>query len=302
MRELKIIIMLSTFNGEKYIDEQLNSIYNQDVVGDITIYVRDDGSNDNTINKINDWQQKMNIIWADSSEELGAAKSFWYLFTTAPKGDMYAFCDQDDIWYSDKLSRAISSLKEKKKAAMYFSNSQKVDEQLNPIGKTILQFPNLSIRSQLICGSCQGCTMVMNADCRDMIISKEIKNIKMHDAVVAKYAIVCGEVIYDDRPSMDYRQHEKNVIAKRNKSWRARLNQVSNQWLKDKGLGSKLATELLMKCSSELNEEDRRFCECLADYRRNLNSKIYLMRQAKKNSDNRDAIRSFRIRILLNLY
>jgi len=88
---MKIIILLSVYNGAGFIDQQLDSIRKQDIEAEIAVYVRDDGSCDNTREIVNAWGDRLQVIWADSSRNLGAAQSFMYLLCTAPEADYYAF-------------------------------------------------------------------------------------------------------------------------------------------------------------------------------------------------------------------
>ena len=77
---MKIAILMSTYNGEKYLNEQLESIFMQKVNAEITVYIRDDGSKDNTIRIIKNWTAKLNIVLFEE-DNIGPANSFWKLFT-----------------------------------------------------------------------------------------------------------------------------------------------------------------------------------------------------------------------------
>ena len=93
----KILILMSTYNGEKYLSEQLNSLLLQENVN-IKILIRDDGSTDNTHKILNFYSSNYpNISWY-TGENKGPALSFMDLLFNAPESDYYAFCDQDDVW------------------------------------------------------------------------------------------------------------------------------------------------------------------------------------------------------------
>ena len=101
-----IAIMLSTYNGEKYIRKQLDSLVNQSYKAYMKVFVRDDGSTDNTLSILEEYIEKINLTII-KGENVGPGKSFWKLFMNQNiNADYYAFCDQDDIWDSDKLKKA----------------------------------------------------------------------------------------------------------------------------------------------------------------------------------------------------
>lgn len=92
-----ITVLMSTYNGEKYLKEQLDSILNQEQV-DLKLLIRDDGSTDGTVNILKEYENShTNIKWY-SGLNLGCGKSFFQLVLDAPKSDYYAFVDQDDVW------------------------------------------------------------------------------------------------------------------------------------------------------------------------------------------------------------
>ena len=103
----KIAVILSTYNGEKYLKEQMDSLLSQEGV-DITLFVRDDGSTDRTVEMIQSYSDKMDILLFKESN-VGFERSFRaaVLKTEGRSFDFYAFCDQDDIWYEDKLAKGI---------------------------------------------------------------------------------------------------------------------------------------------------------------------------------------------------
>ncbi len=304
MKEKKLIIMLSTYNGEKYIDQQISSIFNQNINMDIALFVRDDGSTDNTKKMIEAWGDRLDISWCKTTGNLGPGKSFWELLKQAPEADYYAFADQDDYWYENKLSRALSFFDESPTPQLYFSNSRLVDENLSPLGDTTYNNPDaikLTIRSQLITGTCQGCTMVFNSQLRDKLIKMSAEHMIMHDLSVIVYSIVYGKIYYDNLPSLDYRQHESNVESPVNKGTRSLLKQAYKRWIKNRGEISLHAKEIISNCKNDLSPEDYLFCNCLCNYKRNLKSKIYLLKHIDGISYSKLAERSFKVRLIFNL-
>ena len=118
-----VTILLSTYNGEKYLEEQLQSLFNQTYWENCTLFVRDDGSKDGTIDILKKYEKENKLI-LNCGENIGFVKSFFWLLNNAPKADFYSFCDQDDVWFEDKIARAVSMLSEKdlNNPQLYFSD------------------------------------------------------------------------------------------------------------------------------------------------------------------------------------
>lgn len=108
----KIIVLMSTYNGELYLEEQLRSIINQKFTEDeyeVQILVRDDGSSDKTIPILEKYREK-GLLDYYTGKNMGYPKSFWHLLKNADDADYYAFADCDDVWFEDKLARAVERL------------------------------------------------------------------------------------------------------------------------------------------------------------------------------------------------
>ncbi|EME3486548.1 glycosyltransferase, partial [Enterococcus faecium] len=133
----RVIVLMSTYNGEKYIREQLDSIFNQKNIA-VKVVIRDDGSNDATQSILDEYKKKHNLNWY-TGKNLNAAWSFMELINNAPDSNFYAFADQDDVWDNDKLFIAVEAMKNcgtetNEKAIMYSCPTRLVDEKLNSIG------------------------------------------------------------------------------------------------------------------------------------------------------------------------
>lgn len=210
----KVQILLSTYNGEKYLNELLDSLLSQSYKS-IEILIRDDGSNDGTI-KILKQYEKLSNITVLLGENIGVKNSFFKLLEIADKSfGYYAFCDQDDVWLRDKIKSAVELLESEDKdiPLLYFSKKTIVDEQLNFIGYTIIPRRKLSINNAIIENIASGCTMVINKQLRNKLIGKIPKYTNMHDNWMYKVAAAFGKIIFDKNSYMLYRQHENNVIG-----------------------------------------------------------------------------------------
>ncbi|MBR4422455.1 MAG: glycosyltransferase, partial [Erysipelotrichaceae bacterium] len=103
---MKLIVLMSTYNGERYLQQQLDSLYAQTLKPD-RIIVRDDGSTDQTMAILEANAREHKELSFSQGNNLGAGRSFWELIKTCEDADYYALCDQDDVWLPEKLERAV---------------------------------------------------------------------------------------------------------------------------------------------------------------------------------------------------
>lgn len=213
---MKITVLMSSFNGERYIREQIDSILNQKGDFDLHLLVRDDGSTDSTRAILDDYQKRGSLSWY-SGENLKPARSFMDLVYNSPSSDFYAFSDQDDLWDKHKLHRAISMLRGYTCAAMYCSNAQVVNQDLVYCGRNVYKTQPATDFYTITCGGgLLGCTMVFN----DVIASdikryEQPRDVVMHDRYVSMLALLLGGVIIYDKDAvfLKYRQHGSNAIG-----------------------------------------------------------------------------------------
>ncbi|MFB5763875.1 glycosyltransferase family 2 protein [Paenibacillus medicaginis] len=236
---VKIQVLLSTYNGENYIEEQLQSLISQQDVH-VQILARDDGSSDSTVHKLEAFKKLYpNQIEILKGKNQGVIRSFFELIEKSrPEISYYAFCDQDDVWKPDKLAKAIKRLQECKndQPLMYSSTTQMVDEHLNPI-KVWPEPPRkpLSVYNASIENVCVGCTVVVNKETLELVkrnMPRNINNVIMHDWWIYLCVSSFGEVVFDPEPSILYRQHQSNVLGGASdgwlSKWRKRLNRFVN--------------------------------------------------------------------------
>ena len=206
---------MSTYNGELYLRAQIDSILKQNVDADLTLIVRDDGSTDSTVSILMEYEKNTNVK-VFYGKNIGPAKSFISLLINNPGYDFYAFSDQDDVWNLDKIKRGVTALYNYDKPALYFSNSELVDEKMlsmnrNTYRKDLAVFSLVSMLSFAKCA--QGCTSIFNKHLASIIQNNEMPSIfRMHDSLVSCVcALVNGTIIYDKEASMKYRMHKNNV-------------------------------------------------------------------------------------------
>lgn len=212
-----ILIILSTYNGEKYLKEQLDSIFFQ-TYKNFEIIARDDGSNDNTINILKSY----NIKILDTDKNLGAKLSFSTLLNYAVKNtdaEYFMFCDQDDIWKSDKIEKTIANMKELEKEnsdlpLLVHTDLEVVDEKLNVLNKSFWKYekrdPSLNSINRLIMQSTvTGCTMMINRKLAELSFPVSENSI-MHDWWISMVASNFGKIAYLEESTISYRQHSSN--------------------------------------------------------------------------------------------
>ncbi|WP_340121605.1 glycosyltransferase family 2 protein [Methylobacter svalbardensis] len=214
MTQGKVTVLLSTYNGSKFLKQQLNSLYEQ-TYRNIKILVRDDGSTDATREFLEAEQVRGAIELLEGHTNLGATRSFFELLRLAALSDTeyVAFCDQDDVWLPDKIECAVSALAALvDPPALYCSRLEIVDEQLNPIGLTAIP-RKIGFGNALVENIAVGCTMMLNRKALDMICSKLPDNVYIHDWWCYLLVSCFGEVIFDSNPHLRYRQHGNNAIG-----------------------------------------------------------------------------------------
>lgn len=261
----KIIILLSTYNGELYLKEQLNSIFSQDYKN-FELLVRDDGSSDNTIKILNEYCKRHSNMSYYCGCNKKPARSFLDLMKMAPKADYYAFADQDDIWLPNKISSAIFLLK-KNHADFYHSNFQMVDENLQEI-PTIKKYDVQTIEQSAVLLTATGCTFVFSSKLRDLAISYKPHFLIMHDTWLFKIALSCGlSIVFDHVPHILYRQHSSNVLGGLKMSFIAKWRGRFKDFFRPKSSRSKEIKELLIGYAAYMDERTRKIVGNLAFYK-----------------------------------
>ncbi|NLL04348.1 MAG: glycosyltransferase [Clostridiaceae bacterium] len=212
-----LTVLMSTYNGEKYIEQQLESVANNvsdDL--DIKVLVRDDGSTDGTIQKINSLTSKLPLeVKVITGHNVGVQKSFLDLIDKAPITDYYAFCDQDDFWADDKAITIISKMNDYNfKPCVCISNYNIVDKNLNvTFEKNYKQPLDYSVLKILMANNIPGCIMVFNWELMKLLKENSPKNVPMHDVYVLLMACLFGEIIHVPKILFSYRIHGNNAVG-----------------------------------------------------------------------------------------
>ncbi len=212
MEEKKVVVIMSTYNGEKFVKEQLDSIINQ-TYRNVEIVVRDDGSSDNTVAIIKEYQQKYDNIELHEGKNVGFVKSFFELLKLA-EADYYSYADQDDVWIENKIELAVEALNklDNSKPNMVFGNSDYYDENMKFIGKGERNKKYSFLKSLFACCG-QGMTMTVNKKTRDMIIENNPKSCFFHDWWTYILCVGLGNVAYNNVTTVKYRRRKENATS-----------------------------------------------------------------------------------------
>jgi len=232
---MRAVILMSTFNGESFLDAQLRSILSQEGIDELFVYIRDDGSTDNTISIIKSYQMRHKNIFLDVGSNMGPCASFFQLLEhakTLKAADIYLFSDQDDLWLPKKIKQSYVALKKIDGPALYSSSLSIVDKKLDALG-TYQHRQSGALFDPIFMNSVTGCSSAWNYKFLELVrIPEDLSDILMHDWWLYLTAMYLGKFHYDQEPSILYRQHEGNVVGIQS-FWR-KLSMLS----KNSGIGS----------------------------------------------------------------
>lgn len=212
-KDNKVNVLMSVYNGRNYLSEQLSSLAKQDYKN-FVVHIRDDCSGDNTPLLVQEQCRKLNNWHFRQGDHLGVFGSFMDLLRHADDTSTYfAFCDQDDIWMSDKLSRAVSFIEENSDSSgpvLYCARVNLVDASLNPLGAT--RVPRLiGFENAVVENVATGCTIVMNRKARELLLQKIPAELAFHDWWCYLVISAFGKVLYDREPVVLHRKHANNT-------------------------------------------------------------------------------------------
>lgn len=237
-----IDILMATYNGEKYLTEQIESIINQ-TYQDWRLIIADDCSSDSTIKILEKYHAKYpnKISYYQNSKPSGSAKNNFLQLLGQAKSDYVMFSDQDDVWLDDKIEKSIKKIKEieegveTNKAILCFSDLTVVDNKLNIISYKMSNFQSLNMsrfefKDLMIQNIVTGCTMIINrALIKKIKLPIDNNKIIMHDWWIALIASRFGTIGYIDNSYILYRQHNNNSVgAKKINSIRYIYNKISS--------------------------------------------------------------------------
>ena len=299
--KVRVAVLMSSYNGEEYIREQIDSILDQHGV-EIQLYVRDDGSKDSTVQILEEYETRYNnISFANKGqiENLGIKDSFLTLLELAvrdEKNDFFAFADQDDVWIEDKLDAAVKKLQKERtnpKGKLYYSNKRFVDRDLNTIREENIVFYD-DFYEVLWRSLAFGCTMVFDRNLAQYCVRHRPANPIMHDSWIYHVAKCIGStVVFDETPHILYRQHGDNSIGMEGAQlyhnsiffWIKRFFPVL--FMKRENWKVQFITEVYENYKNEIPDENEHIITMFLKYRRNIVSKYRLIHNTKMEKRSR---------------
>lgn len=295
----KVQVLLSTYNGEKYLKEQIESILKQEEV-ELSLLIRDDGSTDNTMQILTNLAEEHPNIQVYQGENLGPARSFMELVSRSGDFSYYAFADQDDVWYPQKMIAAIRKLQEKEnEPSLYLSALEIVDENLQTIEiKKVTG--NFTLEGVVIKNFATGCTQVFNKKMRDIISEYQPRYLIMHDSWITRvcYAIG-GNVIIDENTYIQYRQHGNNVVGYHYGGLKKLKKQFKIAYQEKISMRVKIAEELKNGYGERLTDHAKELIENLICYPNNKEAKKWLLKN--KNFRTKDAKINAKMKLAIRL-
>lgn len=228
MKNQNVDILLATYNGEKYLKEQIDSLLSQ-TYQDFKILVRDDNSKDSTINIIQEYEkaypEKIKLI-QDDFGNLGSSKSFMKLLECSDS-EYIMFCDQDDVWMPNKIELSLQKMIELENESkidiplLVFTDLHVVDESLKIIENSFWKYQKLIPKTakdwkKLVAQNViTGCTIMMNKKAKEVSLPF-VLDMMIHDQWIGVNVAKYGKIEYIDKQTIFYRQHGNNVAGAHN--------------------------------------------------------------------------------------
>ncbi|WP_022760411.1 glycosyltransferase [Butyrivibrio sp. AD3002] len=257
-----INVLMCTYNGEKYIRQQLDSIMAQ-TYRDFRLYIRDDGSTDSTMLIVDEYvkrfPEKVKVV--SGASHLGYPDCFWDVLQKCESADYYAFSDQDDVWDEHKLEYAAEKMGDEARPVLYIHDYDNCDGELGLISRHCLgDVAVLDEMSILFYTYASGFCMVINNALRDLLLRQNLVGKAMyHDELCIWTAFFHGKILYDDRNLTKYRRHEATYTEYGNG-----VGTLVSNWLRREIFGD----EFLLKCRririflslKEIRPSEKRVC------------------------------------------
>lgn len=302
----KILVLMATYNGARYLREQIDSILHQEGV-DVSILIRDDGSKDQTPAILKEYAEKYDNIHLILEDNIGCKKCFARLASHAlqhfPEFEYFAFADQDDVWLKNKLSTGIVSLRKADPSLpnLYCCRTQLTDENLNPLAINRPPYLN-TFGEALMFQPYAGCTMIFNRRALQLFTLGNPDKMFLHDEWLYKMCIACGgDVTGDPERYILYRQHGKNAVGGNQgvlKSWKRRLNMfISSDFQR-----SREAADILATYSGWISPRRLEALKTVAGYKKSLKRKSTLLRSSEFKTNRPVFNTIFKLAVLFNRF
>lgn len=212
---IKVAILLSTYNGQDYIEKQIQSIYMQSYKG-FHLYIRDDGSSEEFVSQLRVLKSQYDFTLLEGNN-VGFAGSFMKLLAGVKDADLYAFADQDDIWLPDKLQTAVEWFEKQNvqdmqsKPLLFHSAYHIIDKENKVVGRFYFSNKGYDFRRSITENHYSGFSMVINSKLREYMLKGNAEKIGYHDWWAAMIAQAFGVGHSDKKVTALHRTHGDNA-------------------------------------------------------------------------------------------
>ena len=263
MENKNVLVLMSTYNGEKYLSEQINSILNQKTSHTISLLVRDDGSTDGTKEILESYRKK----YAESKkieciygQNIGYIKSFFELINKAGDYDYYFLSDQDDIWLEDKIDSALNMIgQQTADVPVLYACPSFLMYQNGINGTTQKKIREITLYNTIIQNILPGHNQAFNKALLNTLKNDvDCSKIFVHDSYITNVAQIKGKIFFDNTPHTLYRQHGSNELGYRQNIFlwiRDRLKRVRNN---DSKKYAKQINYIYDKFKDSMNKEEQK--------------------------------------------
>lgn len=273
-----VTVIMSSYNGSSFIERQIKSIYNQKDVS-INCFIRDDGSSDNTLQILTELQKEYANLSFIVGDNVGWEKSFLIALILAPQADYYAFADQDDIWFDNKIINGLNQLAQypDNEVVMFHCNKISVNGDLTPLSHQIKRLSRpINRQNAVVQEYAQGCSIIFNNAAKNLLTRRLPIEKIAHDFWVGLVCFMFGHVIYDCNPYFYHINYGNNasgeghLLKSWQKRWRMFWGTKNVYYLPSLDLLSDAYVDLL-------TDEDKIFLQQTLDYKINIRSKLNLL-------------------------
>lgn len=261
-----VAILMGTFNGERHLQEQLDSLAAQTHT-DWSLWVSDDGSTDRTLDLVQAFARRFSPgkVQCIQGPRLGFAANFMSLLARPDlRGNYFAFCDQDDVWLPHRLAVTLEALASvhPHSPALACGRTEYMDEHGQPMGESRPAPANCSFEVALAQNFCGGNTMLINGPARSLLTAIPVATVSAHDWLA--FLLVAGaggSVLFSDRTLVCYRQHGGNSLGE-NQSLKARLSRLGELMAGEFKRRTSLNVEALRFALPQLTPHNQSVFEC----------------------------------------
>ena len=285
----QVVILMSTYNGQKYIRQQLESIINQSYTN-LKLLIRDDGSTDQTpliLTEFANNYANIDFINQDSLENKGFNGSFFELIREGlrrePDCKFFAFADQDDVWFKDKILSAMKCIKKhrdgnKSPYVYYYADKKWTDEHLNVLHEDDFSLCRDNYFDMFILPPVYGCTSVISRELAKKALESNQSTNLLYDVYIYRLACLIGGTLISDRsPQMYYRRHGNNasgdaMVFSIKKAIKTYISKPS-----DMHGAKRYIVEIYDRYHEDINGEQEALCKLIRDYEKSFPDSIRLM-------------------------